>query len=83
MIRGILTFSTFASILFFPWLLSVTLATLTAFFEPLVPLAAGLFADAVYYVPGAAHFPYAAIGGGAITLLAFFVRHRLVTGIID
>ncbi len=82
MTRGILTSLTFISTVLFPWPLSVLLALCASLFEPLVPLAAGLFADTLYYVPQAGVLPLFTLGGGALTIIAFFVRDRLKTSII-
>ncbi len=83
MIRnGILTVATFVSVVLFPWPLSVLLALVASLFEPLVPLAAGLFADALYYAPSAGRMPVFALYGLALTLAAVFVRSRLRAGII-
>jgi len=82
MMRGILTFSTLASVIFFPWPLTVLLAFASVPFEPLVPLAAGLFADTLYYTPSAGGLPVFTLCGAAMTIAAFFVRSRLVAGSI-
>ena len=81
MMRGTLTIFTFISVVLFPWPLSVALGVAAAFVEPFVPLAAGIFADALYLTPHA--FPVFALGGAACSGLAFFVRSRLRTGIME
>ena len=55
MMRGILTSLTFISTVLFPWPLTVLLALAISLFEPLVPLAAGLFADTLYHAPQSGH----------------------------
>lgn len=82
MMRGILTLATFASVVLFPWPFSVLLALASALFEPLIPLAAGLFADTLYYAPQAGMLPLFTLCGAALSAAAFFVRSQLKTGII-
>lgn len=80
--NGILTVSAFVSTLLFPWPLSAALALIASLFEPLVPFAVGIFADALYYVPQEGSIPSFALFGLAASLLAFFVRARLRESII-
>lgn len=80
--RGLLTTATFISIVLFPWPLSVLLTLFSACLEPLVPLAAGLFADTLYYVPHEGIWPLYTLLGAGTTIAAFFVRSRLSTGIM-
>ena len=82
MMRGVLTVLAFVSVVAFPWPLSVLLALLAAGFEPLVPLAVGLFADTLYYAPSAEAIPVFTLGGAVVTILALLVRSQLRTGII-
>lgn len=83
MMRVIGTFATCFSVLFFPWPLTVCLALGMALFEPLVPFAAGLFADTIYYAPPGNGAPFFTIAGALVTALSFFVRSRLKTGSIE
>ncbi len=80
MMRGTLTLATLASVIFFPWPLTVLLALVSAPFEPLVPLAAGLFADTLYYAPSSGGFPVLTLFGAIATVAVFFVRSRLSAG---
>ena len=83
MIRnGILTIATFISVILFPWPLSVLLAVVTSFFEPLVPIAAGLFADTLYWAPYAGALPTFTLYGLTLSVIAVLVRSRLSAGII-
>lgn len=83
MIRNALfTLATFVSAVLFPWPLTALLACLTAFFEPLVPLAAGLFADTLYYAPGASTLPVFTLYGLGLSVIVVFVRSRMRTGTI-
>ncbi|MFZ3044168.1 MAG: hypothetical protein WA058_03655 [Minisyncoccia bacterium] len=83
MIRnGILTVSTFISALLFPWPLTALLAFVASFFEPLVPLAAGLFADTLYYVPHSGSWPVFTLYGLVFSILAFLVRRQLRSSIM-
>ncbi|MFA5998157.1 MAG: hypothetical protein WC814_02110 [Candidatus Paceibacterota bacterium] len=78
MIRnGILTIATFVSVLFFPWPLSVLLALIASLFEPLVPVAVGLFADTLYYAPSAGTLPVFTLYGLVVSIIAALVRSRL------
>jgi len=82
MMRGTIVFLTFASVVLFPWPLTVALALASAFFVPLAPLAVGLFADTLYYVPQAGVLPFCTLSGTVATGVALFVRRRLRAGII-
>lgn len=82
MMRGILTFSTLASVIFFPWPFAATLAVVGVFVEPLVPLAAGIFADTLYYTPHANALPFFTLYGAIVTIVAFIVRSRLRASIM-
>lgn len=82
--NGILTIATFISAVLFPWPLTALLAILTSFFEPLVPLAAGLFADTLYWVPKvkAGAWPVFTLYGLVLSSIVIFVRSRMRTGTI-
>jgi len=73
---------TVVSVILFPWPMTTILALATAIFEPLVPLAAGLLVDTLYYSSYSGSVPFFTIGGALLTLAAFFVRSRLNAGII-
>jgi hypothetical protein len=51
-------------------------------FEPLLPLAAGLFVDTLYYMPHGGSVPLFTLIGAFVSVGAFFVRSRLKTSII-
>ena len=78
MIRAFFTLFTFVSVIFLPWPVTAFLAVASAFLEPFVPLAAGLFADTLYYTPQAG-LPLFTVCGALLTIFAFFVRSRLST----
>ena len=80
--NGILTIATFVSAVLFPWPLTALLAVITSFFEPLVPLAAGLFVDTLYYVPHAGAFPVFTLYGLLVSGIAVLVRSQLRASII-
>lgn len=82
MIRGLFTLLSFISVILFPWLLTVLLTLGVSIFEPLVPLAIGIFADTLYYTPQAGALPLFTIYGAIVTALSFFVRSQLKTSII-
>jgi hypothetical protein len=75
------TCATLLSVIFFPWPLTACLALGMASFEPLVPFAAGLFADTLYYAPNSG-MPMFTLIGAFVTVFSFFVRSRLKTSII-
>ncbi|MBU6388501.1 hypothetical protein KGQ72_01320 [Patescibacteria group bacterium] len=79
MMRGIFTFFTLASVIYFPWLLTALLALAVSSVEPLIPLAAGLFADTLYYTPQAG-VPLFTLFGAGFSALALLVRSRLLAG---
>lgn len=83
MMRRALVFGTFLSALFFPWPLTACLAAGVSLFEPLVPLAVGLFVDTLYYVPHGMALPLFTLWGGLGTGVAFFVHSRLKTSSIE
>lgn len=80
MIRKAGTLAVFLSALFFPWPLTAVLALLVSLSEPLVPLAAGIFVDTLYYTRFGSALPIFSLSGAAVALVAFFVRSRLKTG---
>lgn len=80
MIRGLVTIGTLSSVVFFPWQLSVALMTYAAVYEPLVPLAAGMLADALYYTSYSTATPFFSLYGAVATSIALFVHSRLRTG---
>jgi hypothetical protein len=75
-----LTIGTLASIIFFPWQLSVLVVLGGAGIEPLLPLAAGLLADALYFVPHSTTLPVFSLGGAAVSIVATVVRRQFRTG---
>ena len=86
MMRKIGTLLTFLSVMFFPWPLTAGIALGVAAYEPLVPFAAGLFADTLYYIP---HYiphdgslPLFTIFGALVTAAVFFVRSQLKAGLV-
>lgn len=80
--RGVYTFLTFVSAALFPWPLTAFLALALSFSEPLLPLAAGLFVDVLYYAPHAQALPLFTLSGALATVSAFLVRSRLKASII-
>lgn len=79
--RGALTVSAMAAVVVFPWPLAALLALTAAWYEPLVPFAAGIFADALYYTAHAARLPWFTVLGALASVLAVFVRSRLRAGL--
>jgi len=82
MIRPFLAVFTFVSLLFFPWPFSAVLALVSLLFIPLLPLAAGIVADSLFYTPNIGALPLFTLYGAIATGIAFFVRSRLSAGII-
>ena len=82
MTRSLLTFLTFISVILFPWPLTALLALACSISVPLLPLAAGIFADTLYYTPQAHLLPLFSLFGALATAVAFFVRSRLETSSI-
>jgi len=82
MMRGVLILFTFVSVIFFPWPFTALLVLGVAFVEPLVPFAAGLFADTLYYTASAHVWPLFTLAGAAVTIIAVLVRSRLRTSTI-
>ncbi len=82
MMRGAFTLATLASVIFFPWPLTAVLMLVSSLVEPLVPLAAGIFTDTLYYTPKAGVLPFFTLFGALVTVVALLVRSRLRTGII-
>jgi len=82
MMRGMLTIAPFISVILFPWPITAALVIVASFFVPLAPLAVGLFADALYYVPQTGTVPWCTLFGIVATGFALFVRRRLRAGSI-
>jgi hypothetical protein len=79
MTRSAATAAAFVSAIAFPWPATVALALGVALFEPLVPLAVGIFVDALRYSGG---WPLATIAGALATAAAYLVRSWLKASII-
>lgn len=82
MMRGVLAISTLVSVIFLPWPFTALLALVSSLMEPLVPLAAGLFADTLYYTPQVGKVPVFTLLGAVVTIVALLVRSRLKASII-
>lgn len=79
---GTLTVLALISATFFPIPYTIALALSAAFVEPLTPLAVGLLLEALYYDPLTAHLPVYALIGAVVTVVSYFVRSQLRSGII-
>ncbi len=77
MMRGALVFAALASVIFFPWPLTVALALISSSVEPLAALAVGMFADTFYYAPQTGVLPIFSLLGALTTVIALLVRSRL------
>lgn len=77
MIRKLGIVAAFLSVFLFPWQLWVSILFALSPFEPFLPLAIGLFADTLYYVPHDTFFPVYTLFGIALTGIALFMRSRL------
>lgn len=80
--RGALAVVSLAGVVLFPWPLAALLALGAGWYEPLVPFASGIFADALYYGAHVARLPWFTVGGALASVLAVFVRSRLAAGTI-
>lgn len=80
--RSMLSGAALISALIFPWPLTAALAVVGALADPLLPLAAGIFIDTLYFVPHEGAVPFATLAGACVSAVAFFVRNRLTTSII-
>jgi hypothetical protein len=80
--RGFLTIATLTSVIFLPWPFTLVLALASALYLPLLPLAAGIFSDVLYWGPAAGGLPLATLLGALVSVVAIIVRSRLTTGII-
>jgi hypothetical protein len=76
MMRGVGTLLSFVSVMFFPWPLTLLISLVVACFEPLVPLAVGIFADTLFYTPQSG-IPLFTVYGLVVTIGALFIRARL------
>ncbi len=74
---------TFASAVLLPWVCTAVFAVWAGIREPWTPLAAGILMDALYYTPAVSRAPLGVISGGVATLVLFWVRSRLRSGIMD
>jgi hypothetical protein len=77
-----MTLLAFISAILFPWPMTVLIVLVSSFFVPLLPLAIGIFADALYYTPTAIAVPVFTLVGIVVTCVAFLVRSRLQTSTI-
>jgi hypothetical protein len=82
MTRALLVAATFVSLILFPWTFSAILALAASFSIPFLPLAAGIFADTLYYTPKTEMLPLFTLYGAFATALALLVRARLNASII-
>jgi hypothetical protein len=71
----------FVSVIFLPWLFTAGLAVILSAFDPLVPVALGIFTDALY-MPYGSFLPVSTLLGAGVAIVAFFVRSRLKTSIM-
>jgi len=83
MMLKICIFAAFLSAILFSWPFTVCLALCVSAFEPIVPLAVGLFVDALYYIPSGGGLPFFTLSGASVTIVALFVRGRLKASIIE
>lgn len=83
MIRIVLPILTFFSLFFFPYPLSAFLILASAALLPFSGLALGVFADVLYYSPGAEFLPVWSIGGAIATILSLLMQRFVKTRIMD
>ena len=82
MIVKILSILTLLSVFFFPWPVTMLVALGVSVFEPLVPLAAGLLVDVLYFQVHGFSLPVFTLLGAGLSIAAWLVRGRLKTGSI-
>lgn len=82
MMRKLLALAACLSVLIFPWPLTAAIAFGVSLILPFVPFAVGLLIDALYYSPYGGALPLATLSGALVTILALFVRTRLLASII-
>lgn len=80
--RALGTLGVFVSMVMFPWPFTAIFAIGMSLCEPLVPLAAGLGMDVLYYTTKSG-LPLFTICGALATVCAILVRLRLKTSIIE
>lgn len=83
MIKGALTILALLSVIALPWQLSAVFILLAGTMVPLLPLACGLFAEALYWAPTLYPVPVFALTGAFATLVLYIVRGRIKASIID
>lgn len=81
-VRGAFIVLSFASVLVLPWPFAAALGALAAIPLPLLPLALGIFFDAVAYVPHAG-LPYATIAGAFASAAGALLRSRLSERLVN
>lgn len=82
MIRFFAIVCAFLSVIILPWPSTVFIMIGSSFFEPLVPLSIGIFADTVYY-SAQSTVPLFTIFGAGMSIAIFFVRNYVKTSIIE
>ncbi|MFZ1987670.1 MAG: hypothetical protein WAV21_01385 [Minisyncoccia bacterium] len=83
MTRVIFLAAPFLALIAFPWYLAVALSFLGALWVPMLGIAFGIVADALYYTQTAAAFPFGTFVGIFITGSALLLRHFLKTRVSD
>lgn len=83
MIKGALTILALLSVVALPWQLATVIALAAGTMVPLMPLACGLFAEALYWTPRLSLLPFFALSGALATTLLYFVRGRIKASIIE
>jgi hypothetical protein len=76
MVRMVLALSSFLSLFFFPYPLTLALSFAASLYIPFAALIVGIFADLWYlsWPEGSTALPVATLLGGALSLGALFVR---------
>lgn len=82
MIRIAVLLAAFVSLFCFPWPLTVFLTLSIAYDEPLVPLAVGMCADALYFAAVPGSYWTMTVCGALATIISYWVRKRVHTSII-
>ncbi len=83
MIKGALTVAALLSVIALPWQFAAFFVLAAGTVVPLLPLACGLFLEALYWTPGAYPVPIFALLGAVATFGLYLVRGRVKASIIE
>ena len=82
MIRVVALVLPFISLSLFPWPLTVLLAILAGWYEPLIPVSIGLLADMLYMNASVSCLPVWSLAGVLVSAVTSYVRSQMRTGMM-